>query len=123
MEVIWVPLVLEVRLDALYGVRVSRIGALVAFSGMTMTVCSLTPSRIGIITSRLRKSSCRKHPSSNSALNRQKASRFTDRHKQPSRQIPLLCLFRKKRKPPNGRLTAQRLPVADMYCLLQNSLQ
>ena len=39
--------------EALYGVRVSRIGALRAPFGTTMTVWSLTPSRIGIITSRL----------------------------------------------------------------------
>jgi hypothetical protein len=37
---------------ALYGVRVRTMGALGAF-GITITVCSLTPSRIGIITSRL----------------------------------------------------------------------
>jgi hypothetical protein len=36
---------------ALYGVRVSMIGACCAPFGITITVCSLTPSRIGIITS------------------------------------------------------------------------
>ena len=41
------------RSEALYGVRVSSIGALRAPLGTTMTVWSLTPSRIGIITSRL----------------------------------------------------------------------
>jgi hypothetical protein len=41
------------RADASYGVRVSRIGALRAPLGTTMTVCRRTPSRIGIITSRL----------------------------------------------------------------------
>lgn len=43
----------SVRPLALYGVRVSTIGALRAPLGSTITVCSLTPSRIGIITSRL----------------------------------------------------------------------
>ena len=38
---------------ALYGVRVRRIGARVAPFGTMTTVCSFTPSRIGIITSRL----------------------------------------------------------------------
>src|SRR5271154_2797494 len=37
---------------ALYGVRVSRIGARLAPLGMRISVCSLTPSRMGIITSR-----------------------------------------------------------------------
>jgi hypothetical protein len=41
------------RSVALYGVRVSTIGALRAPFGTTMTVWSLTPSRIGIMTSRL----------------------------------------------------------------------
>ena len=40
------------RADALYGVLVSSSGALRAPFGTTITVCSLTPSRIGIITSR-----------------------------------------------------------------------
>jgi len=43
----------SVRPLASYGVRVSRIGALYAPLGITITVCSFTPSRIGIITSRL----------------------------------------------------------------------
>ena len=38
--------------SASYGVRVSRIGARSAPFGTRMTVCSFTPSRIGIITSR-----------------------------------------------------------------------
>src|SRR5689334_21330265 len=41
---------------ALYGVRVKRIGAFFAPFGTAMTVCNFTPSRIGIITSRLTKS-------------------------------------------------------------------
>ena len=38
---------------ASYGVRVSRMPAWLAPFGTRMTVCSFTPSRIGIITSRL----------------------------------------------------------------------
>ncbi|MNT03976.1 hypothetical protein D3C72_1385370 [compost metagenome] len=41
------------RRAALYGVRVSMIGAFCASFGTTMTVYSLTPSRMGIITTRL----------------------------------------------------------------------
>src|SRR5450830_504233 len=37
---------------ALYGVRVSRMGARFAPFGTRMTVCSFTPSRMGIMTSR-----------------------------------------------------------------------
>ena len=40
------------RACALYGVRVSTIGASFAPLAMTITVYSLTPSRIGIISSR-----------------------------------------------------------------------
>ena len=36
----------------MYGVRVSRMGARRAPFGTRMTVCSFTPSRIGIMTSR-----------------------------------------------------------------------
>ncbi len=43
----------SLRSLALYGVRVSNNGACWAFLGIIMTVCSLVPSRIGIITSRL----------------------------------------------------------------------
>src|SRR3954447_7467874 len=46
----------EVSPVASYGVRVSRIGARRAPFGTRMTVCSLTPSRIGIITFRRVKS-------------------------------------------------------------------
>jgi hypothetical protein len=46
----------ETRLLALYGVRVSRIGAFLVPFGIRMTVFSFTPSRIGIISSRLTKS-------------------------------------------------------------------
>src|SRR6476619_6921781 len=45
----------DVSSVALYGVRVSRMGADLlprALFGTRMTVCSFTPSRIGIITSR-----------------------------------------------------------------------
>ncbi len=41
------------RPAALYGVRVSRIGASFAPFGTTITVYSFTPSRIGTITTRL----------------------------------------------------------------------
>jgi hypothetical protein len=41
------------NLLALYGVRSRIMGALAAPLGMTMTVWSFTPSRIGIMTSRL----------------------------------------------------------------------
>src|SRR2546430_9856050 len=44
---------------SLYGVRVSRIGAFFAPLGTRITVCSLTPSRIGIITSRRDRKSTR----------------------------------------------------------------
>ena len=42
----------SVSASASYGVRVSRIGACFAPFGTRMTVCSFTPSRIGIMTSR-----------------------------------------------------------------------
>src|ERR1700733_5210686 len=44
------------RLVALYGVRVRMIGACAAPFGTRITVCSLTPSRIAIMTSRFSKS-------------------------------------------------------------------
>ena len=41
-----------VGLSALYGVRVRMIGAGAVPFGIRMTVCSFTPSRIGIFTAR-----------------------------------------------------------------------
>ncbi len=42
--------------EALYGVLSKSMGARLRFFGMAMTVKSLTPSRMGIITSRFAKS-------------------------------------------------------------------
>jgi hypothetical protein len=47
-----VECVRSVRPAALYGVRVSRMGAPLTPLGTTITVYSLTPSRIGIIATR-----------------------------------------------------------------------